>query len=673
VIREFLGKSLTVMFAEFSENFMPNTVSGDGDVKYHLGYSTVREVEGQPVEVRLSANPSHLEAVNPVVEGMARARQRIRKDSTQRQKVLPVLIHGDAAFAGQGIVAETLNMSQLPGYRTGGTVHIIVNNQIGFTTSPADARSSRYCTDVAKMIEAPVLHVNGDDPVAVRFCAELAFAFRQQFKSDVVIDLYCYRRYGHNESDEPLYTQPLMYAEIGSHPSVGTIFRERLIKSSTLTAEAGAQIGKEAEASYEAAFAEVKSAEEKKTLSRFAESNADFQAPWSFGPVETAIAKERFAQICKGLTTVPETFNVVPRLRKFFLEKRVQTFQNGGPFDWSYAEAIAFGSLLLDEVPVRLSGQDSRRGTFSQRHSVLYDEKSRERYIPLQNLGAGQERFCVYNSLLSESAVLGFDYGYSLNFPKMLTLWEAQFGDFSNGAQVIIDQFIASAESKWHRSSGIVLLLPHGYEGQGPEHSSGRLERFLQLCAEENIQVCNLTTPAQYFHVLRRQMAREFRKPLVIMTPKSLLRAPECVSRLEDFTQGRFQEILNGPLVPTPKAVDRVILCSGKVYYDLARRREVSEAQTTAILRVEQLYPLEEAQLQAALARYPNAKTAVWCQEESQNMGAWSYIQPLLRKALGDRPVVYAGRNASASPAVGSLGIHKAEQKQLVEDAFTLE
>ncbi|HEV7401408.1 MAG TPA: 2-oxoglutarate dehydrogenase E1 component [Chthoniobacteraceae bacterium] len=673
VINEFLQKSLTVMFAEFSENFAPNSVAGDGDVKYHLGYKTTRELPGgHKVEIRLAANPSHLEAVNPVVEGMARARQRVLKDMDQRAKVLPVLIHGDAAFAGQGIVAETLNMSQLPGYRTGGTVHLVVNNQIGFTTSPADARSSRYCTDVAKMIEAPVLHVNGDNPLAVRFCAELAFEFRQTFKSDIVIDIYCYRRYGHNETDEPLFTQPLMYANIGHHPSVGTTFRRELVGSGVLTLDEATALTKQAEERYEAAFTEVRAAEANKSLNKFADANTVFQPPYVHDPVETAIGTETLNLLCDKLTTLPENFHAQGRLKKFFLDKRVAVWKAGGPFDWSYAEALAFGSLLAEKIPVRLSGQDCRRGTFSQRHCVLYDEQTRNRYIPLQHLTDDQARFCVYNSLLSENAVLGFDYGYSLSFPQMLTLWEAQFGDFSNGAQVVIDQFIASAESKWQRPSGIVLLLPHGYEGQGPEHSSGRLERFLQLCAEDNIQVANVTTPAQYFHLLRRQMKRAFKKPLVLMTPKSLLRAAECVSTADDFTKERFHEIYPGPAPAKPKDVSRIILCTGKVYYDLLKYREEKGVTDAAIIRVEQLYPLHEKALLAAFAEYPKAKSFVWCQEESANMGAWSYLQPNLRRLLGDKKVAYAGRNASASPAVGSLGIHKQEQKVLIEEAFTL-
>jgi 2-oxoglutarate dehydrogenase E1 component len=672
VIREFLRKPLRVMFAEFSENYTPNTVGGDGDVKYHLGYTTEYELEGgRKVCVRLSANPSHLEAVDPVVQGMARARQRICQDTVERSKVVPVLIHGDAAFAGQGIVAEVLNMSQLQGYRTGGTVHIVVNNQIGFTTLPADARSSRYCTDVAKMIEAPVFHVNGDDPAAVRFCAELAFEFRQQFKADVVLDMYCYRRFGHNETDEPLFTQPSLYAEINTHPSLGTLFQRKLIDSGVMSEADAEALRKEADARYEAAFTEVKAAEKDQSINKFSASTAEFQPAYSHAPVDTAISRERLEEIVRGLTTVPEGFRVLPKLKKFFLDKRVDALKRGDGFDWAYGEALAMASLLMEGVPVRLSGQDCRRGTFSQRHAYFYDEKTRERYCPLQHLSAEQGRICIYNSLLSEQAVLGFDYGYSLNYPEMLCMWEAQFGDFANGAQVIIDQFISSAESKWQRPSGIVLLLPHGYEGQGPEHSSARLERFLQLCGEDNIQVCNLTSPAQYFHALRRQMKRAFRKPLVIMTPKSMLRLDAAASKLEDFTQGRFHEILHGPLLGKKQDVTRLIFCTGKVYYDLLKYRDEKEIKRAGLIRVEQLYPLDEEQLMAAVREYPKAKTFVWCQEESQNMGAWNFIGWQLRRLL-EKPVWYAGRAASASPAVGSLGIHKREQQLIVEDAFNL-
>ncbi len=670
VIAEFLRKPFKLIFTEFSENYIPKTVAGDGDVKYHLGYVTLRKPKGGgEVEVRLSANPSHLEAVNPVVEGMTRARQRIRKDAIDRRKVIAILIHGDAAFAGQGIVAETLNMSQLQGYRTGGTIHLIVNNQIGFTTLPADARSTYYCTDVAKMIEAPIFHVNGDDPLAVRFCAELALEFRQQFKRDVVIDIYCYRRHGHNEADDPVSTQPTLYADIGTHPSVGTLLERRLIETGMMPEAAVAALHKEMDDRHEKVLAQVKAEEKGDTMEKFAGSTAVVQPPYCHDRVETAVSMEVLTKVVRALTTVPIGFKIQPKLKNFLLDKRARVFANGGPFDWSYGEALAMGSLLLEKTPVRLSGQDCRRGTFSQRNAYLYDQKTRERYCPLKSIDPEQAQICIYNSLLSEAAVLGFDYGYSMNYPEMLCMWEAQFGDFANGAQVIIDQFISSAESKWQRPSGIVLLLPHGYEGQGPEHSSARLERFLQLCAEENLQVCNLTTPAQYFHVLRRQMKRAFRKPLVIMTPKSLLRLEAATSRLEEFTSGGFQEILPGAPVADANAVDRIILCAGKVYYDLLKYREEQKISTVALIRVEQLYPLDESQLMEAVNAFPNAKTVVWCQEESHNMGAWTYMAPHLRRLLG-KDALYAGRAASASPAVGSLAVHKREQQCLVEEAF---
>ena len=675
VIREFLQKPLRVMFAEFSENYQPNTVGGDGDVKYHLGYVTDRHLpDGSVVNVRLAANPSHLEAVNPVVEGMTRARQRIRQDTVERTKVVPVLVHGDAAFAGQGIVAEVLNMSQLQGYRTGGTVHIIVNNQIGFTTLPADARSSQYCTDVAKMIEAPVLHVNGDDPEAVRFCAELALEFRQQFRSDIVIDMYCYRRYGHNETDEPLFTQPSLYAEIGGHQSVGKLYLQKLVESGVMNEEEAEVLQKAADSQYEQAFTEVKAAEKDENINRFSESTAEFQPPYSHAAVKTAVSKAGLERVVKALTSTPDEFRVLPKLKKALLDKRRDVFKRGEGFDWAFGEALAMGTLLVEGTPVRLSGQDCRRGTFSHRHAYLYDEKTRERYCPLQHITPDQARICIYNSLLSEAAVLGFDYGYSLNYPDMLCMWEAQFGDFANGAQVIIDQFISSAESKWQRPSGIVLLLPHGYEGQGPEHSSARLERFLQLCAEENIQVCNLTTPAQYFHALRRQVKRPFRKPLVLMTPKSMLRLETASSSLKDFTEGSFHEILEGPLLAGADKVTRVVFCSGKVYYDLLKFRDEEKLAQAALVRVEQLYPFDETQVAEVLKRFPKAKTFVWCQEEPQNMGAWHFIAWRLRKLLDPmgRSLFYAGRSEGASTAVGSLGVHKREQRRLVEDAFSV-
>jgi 2-oxoglutarate dehydrogenase E1 component len=674
VLANFLQKSLKLLFTEFSTNYVPDLVAGDGDVKYHLGYHTMRKLaSGAEVEIRLAANPSHLEAVDPVVEGIARARQRIRGDTEHRRKVLPLLIHGDAAFAGQGIVAETLNMSQLHGYSTGGTVHVVVNNQIGFTTLPEDARSSMYATDIAKMIEVPIFHVNGDDPLAVRFVTETALDFRQEFGRDVVIDMYCYRRYGHNEGDEPLFTQPDLYAKIAKRPSVARLYKKELIEGKVLSEEAAAELEKDLQNRLETALEEVKAAEGSPNdrKDRFKESTAVFQPQYSGTSGPTAITPEMLKQIVDGLTKVPENFNLLPKVKRITIDRQRAVFAAGGPFDWGFAEALAFGSLLLEGIPVRLSGQDSRRGTFSQRHAFLYDAKSGKPYLPLLHLSPNQARICIYNSLLSEAAVLGFDYGYSLDYPNMLCLWEAQFGDFANGAQTIIDQFVVSAESKWQRPSGIVLLLPHGYEGQGPEHSSARLERFLQACAEDNIQVCNLTTAAQYFHVLRRQMKRDFIKPLIIMTPKSLLRSEAACSRTEDFTQGSFSEIIGDNEATAPEKIERVILCSGKVYYDLVNHRTEQKIANAVIVRLEQLYPLAEEKLMEILAPFPRAKQIVWCQEESQNMGAWTYIEPRLRKLLG-REIAYAGRNASASPAVGALALHKREQACVITEAFSV-
>jgi 2-oxoglutarate dehydrogenase E1 component len=672
VLANFLRKSLKVIFTEFSENYVPDLVSGDGDVKYHLGYRSVRKLaSGAQVEIRLSANPSHLEAVDPVVEGTARARQRIRGDTDKRRKVLPLLIHGDAAFAGQGMVAETLNMSQLHGYGTGGTVHVVVNNQIGFTTLPEDARSSMYATDIAKMIEVPIFHVNSDDPLAVFFVSQLAIDFRQEFGRDVVIDMYCYRRYGHNEGDEPAFTQPDLYSKIDKHPSAAQLYKHELIEAGTLSEDDAASLETEFQLRLEMTQEEVKTIEKQKAneQARFKESTAVFQPDYTASPVSTAINEKTLKTIVDGLTRVPEGFNVQPKIKRIVIDHRRAVFEKGGPYEWHYAELLAFGSLILEGTPVRLSGQDSSRGTFSTRHAIYYDGKTGAPYVPLLHLAEKQERICIYNSLLSEAAVLGFDYGYSLDYPKMLCLWEAQFGDFANGAQTIIDQFIVSAESKWQRPSGIVLLLPHGYEGQGPEHSSGRLERFLQACAEDNIQVCNLTTSAQYFHVLRRQMKRDFIKPLIIMTPKSLLRADFASSPAEEFLNGHFEEILGAPKVGPPSKIKRVIFCSGKVYYDLLKHRAENKIDSAAILRIEQLYPLAETKLKALMKPFPKTAQLVWCQEESQNMGAWTFMEPRLRKMF-KREVAYAGRDASASPAVGSLARHKREQARLIADAF---
>ncbi|HEX7632268.1 MAG TPA: 2-oxoglutarate dehydrogenase E1 component, partial [Lacunisphaera sp.] len=684
VLCSILRKSFDQLFEQFSENYIPDTVAGDGDVKYHLGYESIlTTTTGAKVEVRLAANPSHLEIVNPVVEGKARARQRIRGDAKERRKVMPVLIHGDAAVAGQGIVAETLNFSQLPGYRTGGTVHFVINNQIGFTTDPSDSRSTRYCTDIAKLVEAPIFHVNGDDPEAVCMVAQLAVDFRVKFKRDVFIDMYCYRKHGHNETDEPSFTQPTLYKKIAAHELVSAIYTKQLVAEGSITLAEGEAIKTEYSGALDENLVKAKTreaakAEKRKAAAAAAQdtvatdpykgSTAIFQPAYNHTPVTTAVSAKVLDQVVKALTTVPADFKPHAKIKRF-IEGRAEMHKNGGPYDWGMGEALAFGTLLLDGTPVRLSGQDCERGTFTHRHAVFNDVETGAKFTALNTIGEKQAKFCVYNSLLSEAAVLGFDYGYSLDYPEMLCIWEAQFGDFANGAQVVIDQFIASGESKWQRSSGLTLLLPHGYEGQGPEHSSARLERFLQACAENNIQVANLTTPAQLFHVLRRQMKREFKKPLVIMSPKSLLRHPGAVSKLEDFTQGTFQEIIDDP-IPAKKA-ERVILCSGKVYYDLIDYREKNKIANTAIIRVEQLYPLHRDRLAELADDYGRDARLIWCQEEPQNMGAWTYIAPHLEELFG-RKAIYAGRDAAASPAVGLLAMHRQQLATFLKKAFSL-
>jgi 2-oxoglutarate dehydrogenase E1 component len=673
VLCSTLRKSFDDLFEKFSENYIPDTVAGDGDVKYHLGYEAIlTTTSGKKVEVRLAPNPSHLEIVNPVVEGKARARQRIRGDMDKRTSVMPLLIHGDAAVAGQGIVAETLNFSQLPGYTTGGTVHFVINNQIGFTTDPHDSRSTKYCTDVAKMIEAPIFHVNGDDPEAVCLVAQLALEYRVQFGRDVFVDMYCYRKHGHNETDEPSFTQPRLYKEISAHPLVSALYTQRLTAEGSVTAAECDQIKAEYTAALEEHLEKAKAREAAKTAKRkeaagaeFKGSTAEFQPSYSFAKVETKVSAATVERVIKGLTTVPEGFKVHPKIKRF-IDARAEALKSGGPFDWGTGEALAFATLMLEGTPVRLSGQDCERGTFSHRHAVWSDVETGQKFSPFKHLDSKQGRFCVYNSLLSENAVLGFDYGYSLDYPEMLCLWEAQFGDFANGAQVVIDQFLVSGESKWQRVSGIVLLLPHGYEGQGPEHSSARLERFLQACAEDNIQVANCTTPAQFFHLLRRQMRRDFRKPLVVMSPKSLLRHPAAVSHVDDFTKGAFEEILDDTL---PKA-DRVVLCSGKVYYDLADYRAKNGHANTALIRVEQLYPLHQKRLAELAKKYAGAKV-VWAQEEPENMGAARWIMPQLEQIFGRKPV-YAGRPAAASPAVGTLAKHRLQLNSFLKEAFTL-
>jgi len=666
VLANFLGKSFEYILREFSENYIPDTIYGDGDVKYHLGYETKRKTEdGHEVDIRLAANPSHLEAVNPVVEGKTRARQRIRGD-LERKRVLPLLIHGDAAIAGQGIVAEVFNFSQLKGYRTGGTIHIVINNQIGFTTSPEDARSSQYCTDVAKIVDAPIFHVNGNDPIAVVAAMEVAFDYRQTFGCDVVIDMYCWRKHGHNEADEPAFTQPVLYKAIKEMKPVGDNLAKKLVENGEFTEDEIEAIKKSYQDRLEAAFDKVKE-EEGKPVQYPDESTATKQPAYNFKGFETSVSEKRLHHIVKEHTRFPEGFNVNRKIKRQ-MEAKLKAFEEDTGIDWGMGEALAFGSLLMDGTPVRISGQDSKRGTFSHRHAVVYDSETRERYTNLLNLSEDQAQFCVHNSLLSEAAVLGFDYGYSLDYPQMLCIWEAQFGDFVNGAQVIIDQFLTSSESKWGRLSGLVMLLPHGYEGQGPEHSSARLERFLQACAENNIQVCNLTTPAQLFHVLRRQMKREFKKPLIIMAPKSLLRHKECVSKVADFTENEFWSILDDSSI-TKKKTKRIIFCSGKVYYDLLAYRRENKIKDSALVRMEQFYPMNTELLKTIVDKYPDDAELVWCQEEPKNMGGYTFVLPRLLAVL-DRLPRYAGRRSAASPAVGSLAKHKREQQRLVQDAF---
>jgi 2-oxoglutarate dehydrogenase E1 component len=667
VLANILRKPYQEIFAEFEDNFLPDSIDGDGDVKYHLGFSSDYVTsKGEPIHLSLTPNPSHLEAVDPVVEGRTRAKQQAFGDK-RRVQGIPLLIHGDAAFAGQGIVAETLNLSNLQGYTTGGTIHLIVNNQIGFTTAPSDARSTTYCTDVAKMIQAPIFHVNGEDPEAAVFIAELALEFRQKFNRDVIIDIYCYRKHGHNEGDEPSFTQPLMYSKIRDRRSVSTIYTEQLVGRGDVNRDEADALQREFQELLSREQKEVRQGPpRKRSMKAFSGFWQRLRPAWEAESPRTGVPREALAQVADCLTSVPEGFQANPKVLRV-LESRQQGFRDGKAIDWAFAELLAFGSLLQEGFHVRLSGQDSRRGTFSQRHAVIVDARTGERHIPLNSLSPEKKPFAVYDSLLSEAAVLGFEFGYSLIDPKRLVLWEAQFGDFGNGAQTIIDQFIVCSESKWQRSSGLVMLLPHGYEGQGPEHSSARLERYLQACAENNIQVCNCTTPAQYFHVLRRQLKRDFRKPLILMTPKSLLRHKECLSSVDALVEGRFQETLDEPIA-APERARRVLFCSGKIYYDLIEKRAEKKIENLPIVRVEQIYPFPEKAIKQVAERYKSAREWVWVQEESQNMGAWFFIEPRFRD-LG-LPIQYVGRDASASPATGSLQVHKREQTELVEAAL---
>ncbi|WP_353644067.1 2-oxoglutarate dehydrogenase E1 component [Mesorhizobium sp. WSM2239] len=694
VLSQVMAKPHRAIFHEFKGgSYAPDDVEGSGDVKYHLGASSDREFDGNKVHLSLTANPSHLEIVDPVVMGKARAKQDLLygrgRDEIipleDRAKVLPLLLHGDAAFAGQGVIAEILGLSGLRGHRVAGTLHFIINNQIGFTTNPRFSRSSPYPSDVAKMIEAPIFHVNGDDPEAVVYAAKVGIEFRMKFHKPVVIDMFCYRRFGHNEGDEPAFTQPIMYRAIRSHKTTVQIYAEKLIAEGHLTQEEYEKMKADWRAHLESEWEVGQSYKPNKADwldgAWSGLRTADNQDERRRG--KTAMPLKTLKEIGKKLTEVPDGFEAHRTISRF-LETRRKMIDSGEGIDWSTAEALAFGSILLDGNPVRLSGQDSERGTFSQRHSVLYDQKDESRYIPLNNLSAAQAKYEVVNSMLSEEAVLGFEYGYSLADPKALTLWEAQFGDFANGAQVVFDQFISSGERKWLRMSGLVCLLPHGYEGQGPEHSSARLERFLQLCAEDNMQVAYCTTPANYFHILRRQLKRDFRKPLILMTPKSLLRHKRAVSTLAEMSgESAFHRLLwdDAQLLPDQpiklvkdSKIRRVVLCSGKVYYDLYEEREKRGINDIYLLRVEQLYPFPAKALINELSRFRNAEMT-WCQEEPKNMGAWSFIDPYLEWVLAHidakhQRVRYTGRPAAASPATGLMSKHLAQLQALLDDAL---
>lgn len=673
VLVNTLGKMPADLFAEFEGKHVDDLPAGD--VKYHKGFSSDVSTEGGPVHLSLAFNPSHLEIVNPVVEGSVKARQERRGEPAGHAEVLPVQVHGDAAFAGQGVVMETLNLAQTRGYGTGGTMHIVINNQIGFTTSdPRDSRSTLYCTDVVKMIEAPVLHVNGDDPEAVVFAMQLAVDFRMEFKKDVVVDIICFRKLGHNEQDTPAVTQPLMYKKIAQHPGTRKLYADKLTAQNLVAADFGDQLVKEYRAAMDAGKHTVDP-----VLSNFKNKFAVDWMPflnrkWT-DAADTAVPVTELKRLAERITAIPEHLKLHPLVEKV-VKDRANMGRGDQPLDWGMGEHLAFASLVASGYPVRITGQDAGRGTFTHRHSVLHDQ-NRERwdagsYVPLQNVSENQAPFTVIDSVLSEEAVLGFEYGFSTAEPNALVIWEAQFGDFVNGAQVVIDQFISSGEVKWGRASGLTLMLPHGYEGQGPEHSSARIERFLQLCADHNMQVCQPTTPAQIFHLLRRQMIRLFRKPLVIMTPKSLLRNKEAVSPLSDLAKGHFETVIPDHEELNASKVKRVIMCSGKVYYDLVNTRKERGATDTAVIRMEQLYPFPHKAVAAELKKYPNANEIVWCQDEPQNQGAWFFVQHFIMENMAEgQKLGYAGRPASASPAVGYYAKHNEQQKALLDAAFS--
>ncbi len=676
VMVNFLEMDVRQIFAGFVDN-KPEAHLGRGDVKYHLGYSIDRITsQGRKVHMTLAFNPSHLEWVNPVVEGRVRAKQDRRGD-VERTQVLPLLIHGDAAFVGQGVVAETLNLASLQAYNTGGTIHVVVNNQIGFTTNPSDSRSTQYCTDITRMLRCPVFHVNGEDPEGVAQTVRLAAEYRQRFHGDVVIDLYCYRKYGHNEGDEPRFTQPRMYSAIDKKRTIREVYVDKLVETGKITIETAKEIEEKRKRFLDKALEEAKTGSFDLVPSAMGglwtsyTGGRDADTPRS----ETRVKREVLEMLLDRLTTVPEGFKPHPRLERFVLDKQRAVLEKDEPMDWGTAENLALASLLVEGTRVRLTGQDVRRGTFSHRHAVIYDVDTGRRHTRLGHLTPDQAHLEIYDSSLSEAGVLGFEWGYSLDTPDALVMWEAQFGDFANTAQVIIDQFISSSEDKWHRLSGLAMLLPHGFEGQGPEHSSARLERFLLLCAEDNMQVVNLTTPAQLFHCLRRQVVRPWRKPLIMMTPKSLLRHRRAVSTLDELANGTFRRILpeSDPAV-TPEGAKRVVLCSGKLYYDLLEAREERGIKDIALLRLEQLYPMRPSEIQAALAPYKDGVDLVWAQEEPWNMGAWFFLRARLPEMLEDRfPLRCIARPESASPATGSSAAHKLEQRLLIDEVLAEE
>lgn len=671
ILVNILNKPYSKVFADFEGNIDPSTIQGSGDVKYHLGTKgTFKTIDNKEIELELLPNPSHLEAVNPVVEGATRALQDKKKKDVEKpsKSIAPILIHGDAAFAGQGVVAETLNMSQLRGYETGGTIHVIINNQIGFTTLPSDARSTEYASDIAKMILAPIFHVNGDNPESAVHAIKMALDYRQKFGKDVVIDLICYRKHGHNEGDEPAFTQPGLYEEIENHDNVRDIYVKELLRKGEFTEDEMQAIFDEFEDLLQKAFEDAKSSPALEVTEKMLDRPETGQKEWDDYP-DTTYPVDKLKEIAVKLNTVPTNFDANPKLLRQLAKRAEAAEKNEKKIDWGFAEALAFGSLLQSGTPIRLTGQDVERGTFSHRHVVLHGTKTQQRFVPLNNLTDDQAKFYPYNSLLSEFAALGYEFGYSASNPEALVIWEAQFGDFVNGAQVIIDQFISASEAKWGQHSSLVMTLPHGYEGQGPEHSSARLERFLQLCAEDNMQVCNFTNPAQYYHALRKQVLQNKRKPMIIMSPKSLLRHPQAVCNVAELGDGSFHPFIDDDR-SNKKEIERLIICSGKVYYDILKELEGSDKKV-AVARLEQFYPFPNKDITKALSSYENTKEIIWCQEEPKNMGGWSFVAPRLQSLLSDtQNLSYAGRLASASPAAGQKKIHEAEQLKLIETAI---